>query len=373
MKEINQYFLQEVPPNTQQQMKKIELNGYTIFIGAVATSLPEFFAPRKFSAVFIIVDDNTEKHCLPHLLPALGDRPIQVINIPSGEENKNIKTCQIIWSKLMDAGADRQALVIDLGGGVIGDMGGFCASTFKRGIQFIQVPTTLLSQVDASIGGKLGIDFHKVKNSIGVFNNPEGVFIDTSFLKTLSGREVLSGFAEIIKHSLIADYTQWELLLQYTHLQEVSWQDILPASLRVKKDIVEQDPFEKNVRKALNFGHTIGHAVEAYALESGKPLLHGEAIAIGMICESWLSHQLCSLSAPDLKIITDYLSWHYPSYHLARSVYPELLQLMRNDKKNQADRINFSLISQPGKYVVDQYAGPEMIMEALDYYGTVGR
>ncbi len=349
-------------------MNTIALADYDIQIGTIWTTWNKFLQTRNYSKVIVLVDENTKQHCLPIWEQNTNVSEYLLVKIAAGEQHKTIETCQIIWSKLMNGDVNRSALMVNLGGGVIGDMGGFCASTFKRGIDFVQFPSTLLSQVDASIGGKLGIDFQQVKNSVGVFRNPQGVFIEPAFLKTLPQREVRSGFAEIIKHSLIADATHWAHLSQLEHLEGVDWPSYLAPSLEIKKAVVTEDPFEKGLRKALNFGHTIGHAIESVFLESKYPLLHGEAIAIGMICEAYLSHKIVGLSAPELQDISDFILKIYDAVSLSSSDYPTFLELMQKDKKNERDEINFSLIPEIGKVKVNQTASKQLIRESLDYY-----
>ncbi|HEY8400693.1 MAG TPA: 3-dehydroquinate synthase family protein, partial [Cytophagaceae bacterium] len=255
----------------------------------ISGKLKEFLQGKQYSSVCVIADENTEKHCFPLLLPAL--QKYHLITIPSGEENKTLSTCERIWKGMTDQQLDRKAVVINLGGGVIGDMGGFCASTYKRGIDFIQIPTTLLSQVDASVGGKLGVDFFSYKNHIGVFKEPAAVFINADFLKTLDPAELRSGFAEIIKHCLIADKTKWEEISRKS-LAEQNWEDLIAHSVEIKSKVTTADPTEQGLRKILNFGHTIGHAIESYYLTiKDKKLLHGEAIAIGMVAESYIAEK----------------------------------------------------------------------------------
>lgn len=350
-------------------MQKVDLQDYQIWVGSVGEGLSEFLRTHRYSRIFVLMDENTASFCFP-LLPAEVLSEAVPIRIQSGEIHKNIETCQEIWSALMQAGADRNALLINLGGGVIGDMGGFCASTYKRGIDFVQVPTTLLSQVDASIGGKLGIDFQQIKNSIGVFANPRAVFVDTRFLYSLSARERRSGFAEIIKHALIVDKSQWVLLKGRADLYDVPVEELIVASLRIKKAVVEEDPFERGLRKALNFGHTIGHAIESLALEGSNPLLHGEAIAVGMLCESFLSWKKGFLGEEALEEISDQLiSWYQP-HPLSEAAFADAVNLMRNDKKNQSGGINFSLIGPPGTVHINQYFSVEEIEESLRYLHT---
>lgn len=354
-----------------KQMERIHLPQYEIVVGDVQKSLRHFLQQHPYSKILVLVDENTAAHCLPRIKAPLQDKEWMSIQIPSGEPHKNIATCQQIWGEMMKAGADRKALTINLGGGVIGDMGGFCASTFKRGMDFLQIPTTLLSQVDASIGGKLGIDFMQVKNSIGLFQDPRTVLIDPIFLHTLPVPEIRSGFAEIIKHSLIADAQQWRQLRRIRELTSVAWAPIITPSLLIKKKIVEEDPYEKGVRKALNFGHTIGHAVEGHALETNRPLLHGEAIAIGMICETFLSNRILGLPETALNDVSRFLLSIYDPYLLEPDNYRLYLNLMQNDKKNEAGAINFSLIDRPGSAVVNQTCGEELIVESLNYYNDL--
>jgi len=348
-------------------MERIALDTYYIQVGTVQESLTNFFQERQYSRIAVLVDEHTEVHCLPLINDYLPDEPY-IVRILSGEQHKSIATCQQIWRRMMDAGLDRKALLINLGGGVIGDMGGFCARTFKRGMAFLQIPTTLLSQVDASIGGKLGIDFGQVKNSIGLFHNPEAVLIDPAFLQTLPDRELRSGFAEVLKHALIQDRDQWEQLRLIDQLTETDWEAVIPASLRIKRSIVAEDPYEQGLRKALNFGHTIGHAVESLALDGKAPLLHGEAIAIGMICEAWLSSQTRSFPREELQQLTDYLLHTFSNPVLPEASPEDYLRLMRQDKKNEGQQINFSLLSALGQVQINQSVHEEAIIESLQYY-----
>lgn len=352
-------------------MQQIPVQDYTIYVGDIFSALNEYIATKATGAIVIIVDENTEKHCLPILRNQLERKDGLIIKIPAGEVHKNIQTCQQVWQIMMDKGLNRNALCLNLGGGVIGDMGGFCASTYKRGIDFIQLPTTLLSQVDASIGGKLGIDFNQVKNSVGVFRNPGSVFIYPSFLETLSKAEIRSGFAEIIKHSLIADIEQWQQIKNITDIDTVNWTEYLIPSLHIKKRVVEEDPFEKGLRKALNFGHTIGHAVESQYLETDQPLLHGEAVAVGMVCEAYISSKITHLDPQALEEITNFLVQIYGVYPLKKADYPAMIQLMRKDKKNIKDEINFTLLTSPGTCLVNQTCSVELIEESLDYYSNI--
>ena len=351
-------------------MTQLQLSDYQISVGNIWAEFNSFLKQKNYTQTLVLVDENTEGVCLERFRAHFPEK-IHVIRITSGETNKTIETCQQIWQAMFAANADRRSVLICVGGGVIGDMGGFAASTFKRGIDFIQMPTTLLSQVDSSIGGKLGIDFAAVKNSIGVFANPKAVFITSEFLTTLSPREVRSGFAEIVKHALIADARQWAELSQINDLTTVNWDKIIAPSLKVKQKVVEIDPFEHGIRKALNFGHTIGHAVESMALATANPLTHGEAIAIGMICEAYLSNRVGELSDDELKAITDFFIKIYGPYNIKQFDTQSLIALMRQDKKNDGDKINFTFLSKIGAVAINCTATPQYIADSLRYYQSL--
>lgn len=347
----------------------IQLQDYTIqFQDSSFVQLQEQLRSAAYSKIFVLVDDNTQVHCLPILQKTFHGFDIIIIKIQAGEAHKNIQTCQFIWSSLLEHQADRKSVLLNLGGGVIGDMGGFCASTYKRGIDFIQIPTTLLSQVDASIGGKLGIDFGLVKNSIGLFQNPKGVYLFPDFFKTLPQAELYSGYAEIIKHALIVDADYWQQLLLITDLKSANLKSIIEHSLNIKKRIVEQDPFEKNVRKSLNFGHTIGHAVESLSWETQHPLLHGEAVVLGMITECFLSSKLLNFPLTELEKISQYLLQLYPKYDLKQLDKNAILELIHQDKKNEQNQTCFTLLEQIGQFKINVVVEDALILEALDYY-----
>lgn len=353
-------------------MQSIQLADYTIPIGNDFSPLNDLIRSKQYTKVVVLVDENTAVHCLPILKKEL-QATFETIQIPAGESHKNIQTCQLIWTQMMQLKLSRKALCINLGGGVIGDMGGFCASTFKRGMDFVQIPTTLLSQVDASIGGKLGIDFMQVKNSIGVFNNPQMVVVNPDFLKTLSKAEIRSGFAEIIKHSLIADVKEWQRIQGMKVLEEIDWTSLIEPSLQIKKQVVETDPFEQGLRKALNFGHTIGHALEGYALETEQALLHGEAIAIGMVCEAYLSHINNQLSEKELMDIVAFFKHTYDYWAIPLEAFDAFIALMRNDKKNKGNEINFTFIPKVGTVKVNQTADEEQIRQSFYFYNEMAR
>jgi 3-dehydroquinate synthase len=340
---------------------------HAVHIGSeAAPALEAWLREHPYSGVAVLTDENTKKHCYPLLKPVLPRHTL--VTIKSGEAQKNLETCAAIWQKLTDARLDRKGLVLNLGGGVIGDMGGFCAATYKRGIDFVQVPTTLLSQVDASVGGKLGIDFNGYKNHIGVFREPAWVLVATDFLQTLSAREVRSGFAEIIKHCLIADAAMWNTIRR-RDLEQQRWVELVPHSVRIKQAVVAQDPTEKGWRKVLNFGHTVGHAVESYFLADPKRrLLHGEAIAVGMIAEAWLSTQRGLLPEKDLAQVEEFLFAVYGKVRLEAADAEAIAPLALQDKKNQGGKIQCVLLREVGQPVIDQAISLKDIKEALQYY-----
>lgn len=350
-------------------MNKISLNDYEIIFDDSLESVKDFLSAANYSSVFVLVDENTKQHCLPVLGKVISG--YTVIETKSGEANKNIATCESIWQQLIEHNADRKALFINLGGGVIGDMGGFAASCYKRGVDFINIPTTLLSQVDSSIGGKLGIDFKYGKNLIGLFRNPKAVFISPVFFNTLQQRQFINGWAEIFKHGLIQDQHQWQ---QYKEMDvlHTDMNDIVFLSLQIKKAVVEADPFEKGLRKILNFGHTIGHAIEAYSLENEKDsLLHGEAIAIGMICEAYLSVKKSGLTESELEEIKTVLLKHFPKHDITAFDTEKLLSIMSIDKKNEGDTILAALLPEIGRCEYDIVLTKEDVKESLTFYASL--
>lgn len=339
-----------------------------IFTDSIAIRLKAFIEGKNYSAICLLVDENTERHCLPLL--ELTEASANIIHIRSGEKNKILSTCEWVWKEMTRLQLDRKALLINIGGGVIGDMGGFCAATYKRGIDFIQVPTTLLSQVDASVGGKLGIDFLDFKNHIGVFQNPRAVIIDTAFLKTLSREELRSGFAEVIKHCLIADRGKWDEIRK-APLEQQDWNELARHSVAIKSKVTAADPTEKGLRKILNFGHTVGHAIESYFLNmEGKRLLHGEAIAIGMACEAYIAFTKNFLSESDVKEISDYLFKVYGKKEISASDLENILPLTLHDKKNDHKTIQCSLLKKIGEANFDIPVTLQDIKDSLLYYNA---
>lgn len=332
-----------------------------------ASLLTGFFSSKSYSSVAVLADPNTAQHCYPLVKDSLP--PHTLITIPAGEENKNLTTCQIVWENLTTLKADRHSMLLILGGGVLGDLGGFCAATYKRGIDFVLMPTTLLAQVDASVGGKLGIDFQNYKNHIGVFCNPVTTLICPNFLKSLPERELRSGFAEIIKHCLISDNGMWDVLRKKS-LADQDWNILIRHSVAFKKMVVENDPKESGLRKILNFGHTVGHAVEGYFLHSGNRIFHGEAIAIGMHCESFIAWKKNLLSKDELDEISAYLKLVYTQVSLP-SVRKPILDLMSQDKKNKGNKILMALTKGIGQAVWDVEVNTEEIEASLDYYQSI--
>lgn len=337
----------------------------SVKIGSIAVLLPEYLKDKENSQIIVLADNHTKKYCYPLIKGLLPSH--KLITIKSGEENKTLETCSQIWQAMTNEKLDRHALMINLGGGVIGDMGGFCAATYKRGIDFIQIPTTLLSQVDASVGGKLGIDFNGFKNHIGVFQLPNSVLIDPDFLKTLPFTELRSGFAEIIKHCLIQDGEKWKEISKID-LEDQNLPELIAHSVAIKQNVVAQDPTEKGLRKILNFGHTLGHAIETYFLETPNKLLHGEAIAAGMISESYMAWKLGMIDENTLNSIEEYLFSIYGKCSLSKEDIPAIVALTLQDKKNKGKAVRFSLITSAGTCRYDIICNSKQMTESLRYY-----
>jgi len=356
------------------KVKKIKTTNSTVFIGDnVLEVLTEYLRPYETAKKFLLVDENTLEHCVTTLITEIKLlQNVEIIEIESGEESKTLDICYQIWKTLADYKADRNSLLINLGGGVITDMGGFVASTYKRGINFINIPTTLLSQIDASVGGKVGVDFDKIKNMIGLFNEPIGVFVYPNFLKTLDKRQMLSGYAEALKHGLIIDESYWEELKNGLLSNSSDWINLITTSVSIKNSIVLKDPREKKERKLLNFGHTIGHAVESYSLLNDQlPLLHGESIAIGMVCEAYLSHLILGLDEKKMKDISNTILNFYSPYQLDVDQYHQFIELMKHDKKNESDEVNFTLLKDVGSAEVNHVVDSDKILESLNYYNSL--
>lgn len=342
-------------------MKKTTLPS-SFLQGHAAKLLAEHLQANSYGSVHILVDENTKKHCLSLLK---GNYP--VILIKSGEANKSIKTCEKIWSALEFQGASRHSLLVNLGGGLLCDLGGFAASVYMRGMAFIHIPTTLIAQGDSCLGGKTGINFLNYKNHLGAFAEPACVILDTAFFASLPKRELISGYAELLKHGLIAKRSLWKLLEQATLKIEP---DLIQKSLACKLAIVRKDPHEKGLRKLLNFGHTVGHAIESAYLKKGQPILHGEAVAAGIICESYLSYFHGGLSKKAFEAICEKIERFIPLPEVPQTMHRSLLTLMRKDKKNKDKRINFSLLNGIGKASIDHYLDEEAIVASLNFYSS---
>jgi 3-dehydroquinate synthase len=349
---------------------EISAQGYTIYHGNAVFAQLQAFIEENYPAhsIVVLVDDNTFELCLP-IISGYSDAiaNAEIIEIPSGEANKTLVNVAHIWDSLTGLGTDRNTLLINLGGGLVSDMGGFAATTFKRGIPFINIPTSLLAMVDASVGGKTGFDFNSIKNQIGLFSNPKAVFIEPSFLKTLPERELFSGFAEMLKHALIADATLWTELKTISPTQIDNIALFIPRSIEIKNIFVTQDPHDNAERRALNFGHTFGHAIESYFIGADNELLHGEAIAIGMVCESFIAVEKGFISPVVLKEIEELIATHFSFTALDSYDEEAILSLMEQDKKNSDGNINMALITSIGSYQINVAVTYDEIKRALHY------
>ena len=333
-------------------------------------SIAEKINSDKFSSIFVLVDENTEKFCLELFIKKSGIKSFNKIIISSGEENKNIDTCISIWGQLNSFKADRKSLLINLGGGVLTDIGGFAASTYLRGIEFINIPTTLLGMVDAAHGGKTGIDFKQLKNQIGVFNEPLEVLLDNEYLKTLSKEEFINGYAEVVKHSLLTDKPDltFNSLVKLDLFKDSDY--IINSYSSVKNEIVESDKYESSIRKILNLGHTIGHAVESYSHISDKvvDLKHGQAIVIGIITELYISHKKFNFPLKDVVTVKEHLKNYFSLIQLEEDDIMNIYDLMVYDKKNEGSKINFVLLKEIGKPVIDQIVNKDLFIESFEFY-----
>ena len=322
--------------------------------------------------LFVLTDENTRRLCWPLVEGFSAFSDARLIEIPQGDANKNLDSLAMVWEALQRGGGTRHSLLVNLGGGMVCDLGGFAASTFKRGIRFVNIPTTLLAMVDASVGGKTGVNFGGLKNEIGTFSEPQAVVIDTKFLETLDRENLLSGYAEMLKHGLLDTVEHWAEVLQFTihNLQFTTIQ----KSIAVKQRIVTSDPHEKGLRKALNLGHTFGHAFESFSIQHPKPntqhptpILHGHAVAFGLICELYLSVVKCGFPTEKMRQTVQFIRENYGSLPITCDDYPELIRLMQHDKKNIGDSIRFTFLADIGDIRLDQTASHEEIKEALDF------
>lgn len=353
-------------------MKPINTKDYTIYFNNTCfPALNALIKHKNYSKLFIIVDSNTQQFCLPYFnLYLEAQQDIEIIEIEPNETNKTIETCIGVWNVLSELDADKKCLILNLGGGVVTDLGGFVASTYKRGVDFINIPTTLLAMVDASVGGKTGIDLGHLKNQIGVINLPQMVMIDTVFLDTLPPEEIRSGYAEMLKHGLIKDKNYWNTLKNFSKTTLNDLDELIYKSVLIKNEIVTADPNENGVRKTLNFGHTLGHAIESYYLNhpTKKRLLHGEAIAIGMVLATYLSKECSGLPAEDAESIKTTMTAIHKNYIIEPEDYTPIIELLKFDKKNSHGNINFVLLESLEKPLVDKKIDNNLILKAFNFY-----
>lgn len=333
------------------------------------TELAEAIAECEHDRIFVLVDETTNKLCWSLVKDYLCLKDAQTIVIGATDRRKNLDTLVHVWESLQQGKATRHSLLINLGGGMVTDLGGFAASTYKRGINFINVPTTLLAMVDASVGGKTGINFGGLKNEIGVFNDAEFVLLDTNWLRTLDEANIRSGYAEMLKHGLIADETMWAELINFNLAQPNLLQlaSMLNKSVRIKERIVTEDPHEKGIRKALNLGHTFGHAFESWAMKR-QPVLHGYAVAFGLIAELYLATTQTDFPTERMRQTVNFIRAYYGSLPITCNDYPELIELMHHDKKNRGNEINVTLLGGIGDIRIDQTITEEDIKKALDFF-----
>jgi 3-dehydroquinate synthase len=353
-------------------MQTITATQYSVYFDLEGyETLAELLTPSRYSKIFILVDENTSQYCLPHLLNNLATEiEIEIIELEVGEIHKNIETCTEVWGALSELGGDRKSVLINLGGGVISDLGGFVACAFKRGIDFINIPTTLLSMVDASIGGKNGIDLGNLKNQIGIIREPKAVIVDTHFLNTLPQNEMRSGLAEMMKHGLIFDKKYWDKFKNLKDLNTVDLDNLIYQSIQIKNTIVCEDLTENGIRKSLNFGHTLGHAIESYFLENDSKitLLHGEAIAVGMILESYISKEKNLLTNEEFQEIKYIVNDVFEKIEFTPFDIEKIIELLIFDKKNEFGKVQFALLDGIGKIKINQESDNTLIYKAFEDY-----
>lgn len=341
-----------------------------IIADSLENDIAEAIGKVAHDKLFVLTDTTTQELCWPVVRDFAVMQQAQTITIQSTDEAKTLETLAYVWSALQKGGATRHSLLVNLGGGMVTDLGGFAASTFKRGMAYINMPTTLLSQVDASVGGKTGINFGGLKNEIGVFNCAQSVILSSMFLRTLDRENLLSGYAEMLKHGLLSTTENWAELLNFD-ITEPDYDILLglvAKSVSIKEGIVTEDPTEKGIRKALNLGHTAGHAIESLALQEGRTVLHGYAVAWGLLMELYLSARKCGFPAKELHQMEAYIKEHYGKFHYECRHYETLCDFMSHDKKNQGGNINFTLLGSIGDIRINQTATKDEIEEMLDYY-----
>lgn len=335
--------------------------------------IQEWIEKYPTGKVYLATEENVDRLWITKNASFFDDNGIKKVVIPAGENNKKVGSVEKIWEFLSKNGADRKSLLINIGGGMLTDLAGFAASTFKRGINFVNIPTTLLSQVDASVGGKTGINFSGLKNEVGVFQEPVAVIISTNFLQTIDQENFISGYAEMIKHGLIHSREHLEELKTF-NTEKIDYElliGIIRRSVEVKSWFAANDPTEKNIRKALNFGHTVGHAFESLAMEQNRPVLHGFAVAYGMITELFLSVKKCNYPTSDFEQLTAWLLKLYGKFEIAEKDFDRLFELMTHDKKNEAGRINFTLLPKTGAIEINQHCSKELVLDSLYYFSRL--
>ena len=336
----------------------------------ITDDLAVVLSNTTYDKLFVLTDEHTDPKCYPLISAVPAIQKAKRVVIPANDSNKSIENLVRVWKFLTTNGATRHSLLINLGGGMITDLGGFAAATFKRGIAYINIPTTLLGTVDAAVGGKTGINFEGYKNEIGAFYPALHIIISTEFLNTLTQKDILSGYAEMIKHALLDSESIWNKTVSF-NLETIDYDvlnDLVMESVLIKQRIVEKDPYEKNIRKALNLGHTIGHAFESFALDNDEPVPHGFAVAWGLVAELYLSHKLCNFPKEVLDRVSQFIQHYYGTFSFNQKDYDTLYQFMIHDKKNIGDTINFTLLANIGDIQINQTADRELIYEALDYY-----
>ena len=341
-----------------------------VFTNHIAMELEAYLLSKQHDKIFVLTDTNTSEKCLPLLKPALLRKNWVSVTIEAGDTHKDIHQVFKVWDVLSKNGASRNSLLINLGGGMVTDLGGFAGATFKRGLHHLNIPTTLMASVDAAVGGKTGINYNGLKNEIGAFYHPDCVMIDCEFLETLDDDNLLSGYAEMIKHGLISDkksyYDMLTFDIKYPDFEKLS--DLVSASVAIKERFVEADPNETGIRKALNLGHTAGHALESLSFTTNKPLLHGHAVASGLICELYLSYKTYNMPVELLRQVTNFVKTHYPPFVFNCDAYETLHELMMHDKKNKDGRILFTLLGAIGDVRINQEVSKALILESFDFY-----
>jgi 3-dehydroquinate synthase len=333
--------------------------------------LQSFLENMQYDKAYVLTDENTVKYCYPKIKDIPAIKEARLITIKAGDTHKDISQVEQIWTTLSHSGATRKSLIINLGGGMVTDLGGFAGATFKRGIKTLNIPTTLMASVDAAVGGKTGINFDGLKNEIGSFYPPQAVFIDCDFLESLDRDNILSGYAEMMKHALISGMEAYISVFLFDLDGAINMKflnQMVAQSVQVKERIVEEDPKEQGIRKALNFGHTIGHAFESLSFKKENPILHGHAVAAGIVCELYLSHKICDFPMDKLRQVIYYIKEYYSPIQFGCNDYETLYELMTHDKKNEGGKINFTLLANIGEVRINREASKDLVLESLDFY-----